>query len=189
MCQVLADNGMSDLAYHILLQDGFPGWINCINLGATTIWERWNSVLEDGSISNTGMNSLNHYSYGSVMEFVYRNIAGIKNTKPGFKEVVFAPKLNSKLMFVSYTYNSVSGKYVSNWKINQDGTVTMHFEVPFNCKASTTLPDFEGSIMELEAGIYNITYLPTKDYRYMFNIDSRLEEYGKNEEAMKILSE
>ena len=189
MCQVLADNGMSDLAYHILLQEGFPGWMHCINLGATTIWERWNSVLEDGSISGTGMNSLNHYSYGTVMEYVYRNIAGIKYTKPGFKEVAFAPQLNSKLKFVNYTYNSVSGKYVSNWKINDDGTVTMHFEVPFNCKARATLPDYEGEVMELEAGSHDITYQPTRDYRKLFNMDSRLEEYAKNDEAMKILSE
>ncbi|MDE6055170.1 MAG: family 78 glycoside hydrolase catalytic domain, partial [Lachnospiraceae bacterium] len=69
MCQVLAENGMEDLAYYILFQEGFPGWMHCINLGATTIWERWNSVLDDGTISGTGMNSLNHYAYGSVMEY------------------------------------------------------------------------------------------------------------------------
>ena len=62
MNTVLADCGMEDLAYDFLFFEGFPGWIYAVNLGATTIWERWNSILPDGQISGTGMNSLNHYS-------------------------------------------------------------------------------------------------------------------------------
>ena len=68
LCTVLAENGLSELAYDFLLQEGYPGWMYAVNLGATTVWERWNSVGPDGTISNTGMNSLNHYAYGSVME-------------------------------------------------------------------------------------------------------------------------
>lgn len=71
--------------------------MHCVNLGATTIWERWNSILDDGTISGTDMNSLNHYSYGSVMEYVYRYMAGIQEAEPGFKKVRFAPQLNNKL--------------------------------------------------------------------------------------------
>lgn len=189
MCQVLADNGMADLAYHILLQEGYPGWINCINLGATTIWERWNSILPDGTINPAGMNSLNHYSYGSVMEFVYKNIAGIKPLAPGFSEALFEPIFNTKLRYVNFEYNSVSGKYVSGWKINDDGTVTVNFEVPFNCRAKVKLPDYEGDMYYLEAGRHEINYKPSTDYRKLFNMNSRLEELGKNNEAMKILSE
>lgn len=92
MCTVLADNEMEDLAYDFLFYEGFPGWLHCVNLGATTIWERWNSLLDDGSISGTGMNSLNHYSYGSVMEFVYRHTLGIQEAAPGFSKAILAPK-------------------------------------------------------------------------------------------------
>ena len=60
---VLAEHGMVEKAYDLLSYEGFPGWLYAVNLGATTIWERWNSVLPDGSISGTGMNSLNHYAY------------------------------------------------------------------------------------------------------------------------------
>ena len=56
LCRMLAENGMPDEAAYILLQEDYPGWMHCINLGATTIWERWNSVLDDGTISGTGMN-------------------------------------------------------------------------------------------------------------------------------------
>lgn len=141
LCQVLAQNGLEDVASYILFQEGFPGWMHCVNLGATTIWERWNSILDDGTISGTDMNSLNHYSYGSVMEYVYRYMAGIQEAEPGFKKVRFAPQLNNKLGYVTYSYDSVSGKYTSAWKINEDGTVTVRFEVPFGCSAVAVLPD------------------------------------------------
>lgn len=189
ICSVLAENDMEELAYHFLFQEEFPSWLHCVNLGATTIWERWNSVLDDGSISGTGMNSLNHYAYGSVMEFMYRHVAGIQPISPGFKSAKFAPKLNKKIDYVNCKYDSISGNYVSNWKINYDGTVTMHFEVPFNCTAVAILPNYNGENLELEAGIHDITYTPTKDYRNIFHMGSRLEELAKNKQAMQILSE
>lgn len=68
LCQVLSECGHSELAYRFLLQEAFPNWLYAVNLGGTTIWERWNSLLEDDSISGTGMNSLNHYSYGSIRQ-------------------------------------------------------------------------------------------------------------------------
>ena len=187
MCQVLAENGMEDLAYYILFQEGFPGWMHCINLGATTIWERWNSVLDDGSISGTGMNSLNHYAYGSVMEYVYRHIAGIHETEPGFTAVRFAPQLNAKLSYVNCSYDSVSGTYVSNWRINADGTVTVHFEVPFHCTATALLPGTDGEEISLEAGVFERTYRPKRDYRMCYTMDTRLEELQGDERAVEIL--
>ncbi|MCM1173667.1 MAG: glycoside hydrolase family 78 protein [Blautia sp.] len=187
ICQVLAENGMEDLAYYILFQEGFPGWMHCIRLGATTIWERWNSVLDDGSISGTGMNSLNHYAYGSVMEYVYRHIAGINETEAGFRSVRFAPQMNPKLSYVNYSYDSVSGKYVSNWRINTDGTITVHFEVPFGCTAVALLPGTDGEEVLLEAGIFEKTYQPNRDYRRIYTMDTRLEELQCDARAMEIL--
>ena len=63
---------MNDLAYHLLLEKGYPGWLYEVLMGATTIWERWNSVEPDGRMSGTAMNSLNHYSYGSIVEWMFR---------------------------------------------------------------------------------------------------------------------
>ncbi len=187
MCQVLAENGLDDMAYYILFQEGFPGWMHCINLGATTIWERWNSILDDGSISGTGMNSLNHYSYGSVMEYVYRYIAGVQPDSPGFRSVRFAPQLNCRLQYMDFSYNSVSGKYVSRWKINDDGTVTVHFEVPFSCTAVAILPGTRGEEIRLEAGTYENTYKPEVDYRVLYSMDTRLEELSHDSRAMEVL--
>lgn len=107
---MLAEAGLFELAYDFLLKEGFPSWLYSVNLGATTIWERWNSVGEDGVISDTGMNSLNHYSYGSVMEFVYAYAAGIRPLEPGFAKAVIAPHPDIRLRKMECSYHSVSGK-------------------------------------------------------------------------------
>ena len=188
MCQTLAENGFEKEAYYILFQEGFPGWMHCIKLGATTIWERWNSILDDGSISGTGMNSLNHYAYGSVMEYVYKYIAGIKAVLPGYREVIFAPQLSNKLRYVKYSYESACGKYVSNWSINDDGTVTVHFEVPFGCRATAYLPGTD-EVMKLNAGSFDKTYKPKTDYRRRYSDCSLLYEVQGDDEAIAILKE
>ena len=187
MCRVLAENGMEDLAAYFLFQEGFPGWMHCVNLGATTIWERWNSVLDDGTISGTGMNSLNHYSYGSVMEYVFRDLAGIRSLTPGFTRVRFAPQPTCRLQELSVSYDSASGVYTSHWRVNEDGTLSVRFEVPFGCTASAELPD--GETVELEAGVFEKTYTPQTDYRLKYNWDSRLSELADDPEALAVLRE
>ena len=187
MCQVLAENGMEDIAYYILFQEGFPGWMHCINLGATTIWERWNSVLDDGSISGTGMNSLNHYSYGSVMEYVFRDLAGIQSLAPGFTRVRFAPQPTWRLQELRVGYESASGRYESYWRIGEDGTLKVRFEVPFGCTAEAVLPG--GETIELTSGVFEKTWTPEKDYRLKYSMESRLDEVREDPEAIAILRE
>jgi hypothetical protein len=75
--RVLSAEGEDVLAYHILFNEEYPGWLYEVNLGATTIWERWNSMEADGRVSSTGMNSFNHYAYGSVGEWMWRTMAGL----------------------------------------------------------------------------------------------------------------
>ena len=188
MCRVLAENGLPELAAYFLFQEGFPGWLHCVNLGATTIWERWNSVLDDGTISGTGMNSLNHYSYGSVMEYVYRDLAGIQPLAPGFARVRFAPQPAWQAGEVSCRYDSVRGVYASSWKINGDGSLSVRFEVPFGCTAEAVLPG-GGETVELTAGVYEKTYLPDHDFRLKYTMDSRLEELKEDPEAIAVLRE
>ena len=188
MNRVLAENGFEEEAWNQLFNHEFPGWLHCVDLGATTIWERWNSVLDDGSISGTGMNSLNHYSYGSVFEYVYKNIAGIAPSAPAFTLVTFKPLVNWRMKYMNCTYKSVSGTYVSNWKINDDGTITMHFEVPFNCSAKAILPAYDGEELVLEAGSHDVTYKPTYEVRSMFTGMSRVGQVKKNEQAMGIVN-
>ena len=188
MCRVLAENGMEELAAHFLFQEGFPGWLHCVNLGATTIWERWNSVLDDGAISGTGMNSLNHYSYGSVMEYVFRDLAGIQPLEPGFGRVRFAPWPTWRAGSMEAAYDSIHGVYASSWRINADGTLTVRFQVPFGCTAEAVLPGTDEKI-ELTAGVFEKTYLPDHDYRLKYTLESRLEEMKDDPQAVAVLQE
>ncbi|MEI2394762.1 MULTISPECIES: alpha-L-rhamnosidase [Paenibacillus] len=187
MCKVLAENGMEEEALDFLLQEEYPSWLYSVNLGATTIWERWNSVLSDGSMSGTVMNSLNHYAYGSVIEYLYRDLGGIRPLEAGFKKVSFAPQINGKFQHFSAEYDSVSGKYASHWRINKDGSVWVKFEVPFSRTAEVHLPEYHGESIFLEAGTHEFTYNPSKDFRNLFSMKTRLSELSKHEKALEVL--
>ena len=77
LCHVLSENGMHELAGTIFLKEDYPSWLYAVKKGATTIWERWNSIMPDGSFDESGMNSLNHYAYGSVAEWLCKDVAGL----------------------------------------------------------------------------------------------------------------
>jgi alpha-L-rhamnosidase len=96
LCEELTAAGWADRAFDLLLNEEYPGWLYAVKLGATTIWERWNSVLPDGSLSGTGMNSLNHYAYGSIVAWLYRDVAGLIPLAPGFREARLAPHMHPK---------------------------------------------------------------------------------------------
>ena len=187
MNTVLADNGMEDIAYDLLCYEGFPGWLYAVNLGATTIWERWNSVLPDGSISGTGMNSLNHYSYGSIMEFMYRHGAGIQPVTPGFGRVRLAPKPDVRLEKLSCEYNSAAGRYVSEWEIHSDGTLRFHFEIPFGCEAEICLPEQES--VTVKSGSYDYTIRTKKDYRSLYHGDTPVRTLLEDARAVAVLDQ
>lgn len=187
LCTVLAEAGLYELAYDFLFKEGFPSWLYSVNLGATTIWERWNSVLPDGTISDTGMNSLNHYSYGSVMEFVYAYVAGIRPLEPGFRRAVIAPHPDIRLPKVDCSYESVNGTYVSNWEILKDGKFRAHIEVPFDCEAEVELPGCPDEKKVLSAGAYDFTYQPVEDFRKPYSKDTTLGRLAGDKNAIKIL--
>ena len=187
MNTVLADNDMADIAYDLLCYEGFPGWLYAVNLGATTIWERWNSVLPDGSISGTGMNSLNHYSYGAVMEFLYRHGAGIQPLTPGFTRVRLAPKPDVRLGKLSCSFDSAAGNIVSQWEIREDGTLFFHFEIPFGCEAEICLP--EQKYITVTAGCYDYTIRTRKDYRYLYHGETPVRSLLEDVRAVAILDQ
>ncbi len=188
MCKVMADNGMEEEAFYFLLQEEFPGWMHCINLGATTVWERWNSVLDDGTMSGTMMNSLNHYAYGSVVEFLYKNVAGIRALEPGFKKVQISPLINQNLNYVKASYDSVYGTYRVEWRIKKDGRVHALVEIPFGCTALVGFPFYPGeAVGELTAGVYEYEYQPTEDLRCRYTNKTLFKDMVQDESAMKII--
>ena len=140
----LTGNGLHQDAVTVLLQRDYPGWLYEVSMGATTVWERWNSVMPDGLVSDTGMNSMNHYAYGSVMEWMYRCLAGLNPCEdaPGFRRAVIAPKPDERLDFVRCAYDSASGRYECGWE-RANGRVTYRIAIPFGCEAEVILPGQE----------------------------------------------
>ncbi|MFV0344453.1 MAG: family 78 glycoside hydrolase catalytic domain [Anaerocolumna sp.] len=140
-CRVLSENGYNDLAYQLLLNEEFPSWLYEVKLGATTIWERWNSLLPDGKFGELGMNSLNHYTYGSIAEWMYRNMCGINPIEeaPGFRRIRLTPQPNERIKHVKASIQTAAGLYESGWCYKEDG-IHYSFTIPFHAKAKLILP-------------------------------------------------
>lgn len=151
LCPTLSENGLSDIAWTLLFNDDYPSWLYEVKMGATTIWERWNSVLPDGRISGTGMNSLNHYAYGSIVEWMYRYMCGLRPDAPGCRRMVIAPEPDERLGWAKAVYSSAAGQYESGWAY-RDGKVQYQISVPFDCEAEVRLPGRKP--MVLAAGMY-----------------------------------
>ncbi len=147
LCQALTQTGHGDKAYGLLLNEEYPGWLYEVKLGATTIWERWNSLLADGTISSTGMNSLNHYAYGAVAQWLYEDVCGLRQAEDsvGFQSVVFCPHPDERLEYARAEYCSVSGTYRAGWE-RKEGAIVYHLEVPFNCRARFAPPEACGAV-------------------------------------------
>lgn len=187
MCRVMAENDLVEEAFYFLLQEGYPGWMHCINLGATTIWERWNSVLDDGRVSGTLMNSLNHYSFGSIVEYLYRDVAGLKALEPGFKKALITPLMNQKLKYMKMSYESPYGRYRSEWEILKDGTVKVEVEVPFGCTAVIGLPFGKDEPTEVQAGVYQFEYRPLEDLRCRYTKKTLFKDMMQDPKALEII--
>lgn len=145
-CRVLSNIGANDLAYKLLLNEDYPSWLYAVNLGATTIWERWNSINPDGSISSTSMNSLNHYAYGSIAEWMYRDMCGLNpssgdDTQTGFRRALIAPKPDRSIEWAKARYRSAAGTYACGWRFEPDGMLTIDIAIPFNATAKVVLPE------------------------------------------------
>lgn len=208
LCNVLSDNGYDKLAYQLLLNEEYPGWLNEVKLGATTVWERWNSLLSDGTISGISMNSMNHYAYGSVAEWMFRHSAGIhfQEEVPGFKEVEFIPVPDWNLHSCEAEYDSPSGRYRSAWEILDPTHVKLSVSVPFGCSATLRLPladlrevtaaqesnplfaDVREGLCHLEPGDYTITYETSEPLKVFYSTHMPLRKLKENPEIMKALS-
>ena len=211
LCRALSENGMNDIAYHLLMEKGYPGWLYEVLMGATTIWERWNSVMPDGKVSGTEMNSMNHYSYGSIVEWMFRDMLGINPVEdaPGFKRFTIAPKPNYQIGSASAKLDSASGLIESEWAI-EEGQLRFGFTVPFDTRAEIVLPDADAKVIEAQCqgqnvvpgsvrqqgadviftanpGRYGFTYAPTTPYRKVYSLDSSWEDLKANPKAMEII--
>ena len=135
----LTKAGRTDIAYRLLQTRDYPSWGYEIGKGATTVWERWNSINPDGSFNDVGMNSFNHYAYGAVGEWMYRTMAGVSAAEPGYHKVLVAPEPGGGIDHVDFTHETPYGTVRSAWS-TADGGMTLDVSVPANTTAEVRVP-------------------------------------------------
>lgn len=152
----LADNGRADVAYKMLFNEKCPSWLYEVKLGATTIWERWDGLDENGvcPIGDDGtdqMISYNHYASGAVGDFLYRRVAGIEELEPGYRSFRIRPVLCEQLSSARGSLETPYGRIISDWK--KEGTLfTIRVKVPVGAECRLELPD--GTEETLPCGSY-----------------------------------
>ncbi|MDD6302096.1 MAG: family 78 glycoside hydrolase catalytic domain [Bacillales bacterium] len=143
----LSDNGHSDVAYKMLENTNCPSWLYEVKAGATSIWERWDGLDENGICTigedgTGGMISYNHYASGAVGDFLYRRVAGIDYLEPGYRKMIIKPIIGGTLTYAKASTKTLYGTIISEWKINQN-VFSLHVEIPYGCEAKVVLPNGE----------------------------------------------
>ena len=146
LCKVLSEHGYADTAYRLLLQDTCPGWLYAVKKGATTIWETWDGVREDGTVHD----SLNHYSYGAVVGWLFDSVCGIRVSGD---QISICPTPGEALTEASAIYDSPLGRIACGWKRETDG-IKYHIVIPANGEARVRLPGEKPQV--LTAGEYDL---------------------------------
>ncbi len=172
LSRVLDDMGEVDMVYKLLFNETYPSWFYSINQGATTIWERWNSYSKEEGFNPMNMNSLNHYAYGAIGQWMYERIAGIAPLEAGYKTIKIAPQPNEPLTSASASLNTPYGEVSSSWEI-KEGTFNLEVVVPPNTTAKVTIP----TNTQKELGLNGKT----------FKGDNQVKLLSSRESAFKLL--
>ena len=141
LLHALSENGYTDLAYELLLQEKAPSWLYSVCHGATTMWEHWNSQKEDGSFWSDKMNSFNHYAYGAVLDWLVGVAVGISpvESAPAYREIILAPHPHKALGSAEATLETRQGSLRAYWYYKGDA-VYYEFEIPKGATAHLRLP-------------------------------------------------
>ena len=184
---VLSDMGYDTTAYRLLEQTEAPSWLYSVTTGSTTVWETWDSLVidPDGS-SKVNATSFNHYSYGSVCEWLYKGVAGIDRDEenPGFKHFILKPTLAGSLNHAKASYDSAYGTIVSEWSVDNNNKLTYKAEIPANTTATLYLPEpIEGKTVtesgnEL-ADVTGVIFKGNTDGKAVYELQSGSYEFSQ----------
>jgi alpha-L-rhamnosidase len=159
----LSKNGYFTAAYTMLMRRKVRSWLYQVDQKATTVWERWDAIREDGSIHkgematssaeqpDASMISFNHYAYGAVIDWVYRNVAGIAPTtkNPGYRHITFAPRPGQGFTYASAEINTPLGKAGISGEIVGDSVLSAKISVPFGSRAVIDFPVSSTSVLRV----------------------------------------
>lgn len=152
LLHVLSAYGHTELAYTLLLRTEYPSWLYPVTKGATTVWEHWDGIMENGAFWSADMNSFNHYAYGAVMDWVYEEAAGIKPEQPGFASLRIQPKPDARLQWLDVSMDTRQGKVRSAWSFfEENGRSKVRYEIVTPAPARIVLA---GQERQVPAGEY-----------------------------------
>lgn len=161
ICDALANTDNLDQAYWMLMNDECPSWLYTVKMGGTTMWERWDSMLPDGSINPGGMTSFNHYALGAVADFMHRVVGGLAPLEPGFRRVLIAPRPGGGLTSASTKHKSGYGDISVDW--HRDGAeLTVDVSVPVGVTADVDLPGMQTTVGHGDH-TFTVDYRPAAD--------------------------
>jgi alpha-L-rhamnosidase len=184
ICDALCSVGRYDAAYRLLMQQDCPSWLYAVTMGATTIWERWDSLLPDGSINPGEMTSFNHYAFGAVADWLHRTVGGLAPAEPGYSRIDFRPRPGGGLSQARVRHRTPYGMAECAWEI-KDGTIGVQVVVPPNTMAVVALPGSEAAPVEVGSGTHSWSYpyQVVEPVRASLTIDNTLGEIIDDPEA------
>ena len=151
----LSTTGHLDEAYRLLLQRECPSWLYTVMMGATTMWERWDSMLPNGTINPGQMTSFNHYALGAVADWMHRNIGGIAPLDPGYSRVLIAPQPGGDIRWARSSLQTRHGKISVSWTQDAEGPIELDIVVPDGVAAMVQLPGTD--MQELGSGQHHLS--------------------------------
>lgn len=159
----LTDTGHMDEAYRLLLEEGCPSWLYPVTMGATTVWERWDSMLPDGTINPGQMTSFNHYALGAVADWMHKAIGGIRPLEPGYARLLIAPQPGEGIDWARTSLKTPHGEVRVEWRLD-GGAFRLEAAVPDGVAADVVLPD--GVRRTVEGGTHSFEgrVAPMPDY-------------------------
>jgi alpha-L-rhamnosidase len=156
VCDALSDHGYATAAYRLLLQTEYPSWLYPVTMGATTIWERWDAMLPDGSINPGEMTSFNHYALGAVADWMHRTVAGLAPAEPGYRNILVRPRPGGGLDWAEARHETPYGEAAVRWELS-GSAFSLAVTVPAGCTATVYLPDGAESRFDVGSGVHTFS--------------------------------
>lgn len=188
LCHALSENGAHNMAALLFMREDMPSWLYAVKMGATTIWERWDAILPDGTMQHPGLNSMNHYANGSIGDWIYRKIGGINQMKPGYHRFYVKPMFVQGIEEAHTELETPYGKIVSKWSC-RNRKICVEVTIPANTSAVIYLPEKEEAL-EVGSGNYRYEYDTNTSLKAdRFSLDNTLGEIMKIPLGKKMLDQ
>jgi len=182
VCDALCNVGEHDVAFRLLAQRACPSWLYPVTMGATTVWERWDSMLPGGMVNPGDTTSFNHYALGAIADWLHRTVGGLAPAAPGYRRIDIQPRIGGGLTCARARHRTPYGVAECSWRI-EGGRIEVEIVVPPNTSARVTLPLSSAEPVEVASGTHRWSYVAVREAPPPLTLDSTLSELFADPEA------